>query len=61
MGCFSSKPRVSGGPALRGATTMKFRTIRDKFETVEQVQEDLRKNGLEASQLIVGLDFTKVG
>lgn len=61
MGCFSSKPSGANGGLLRGGATLKFNTIKDKFETIEEVQEELRKNGLEASQLIVGLDFTKVG
>lgn len=37
----------------------RFQRIRDKFETLEQVQEALRAAGLESSQLVVGIDFTK--
>ena len=37
----------------------RFRRIRDNFETLEEVSEALRKAGLEACQLIVGVDFTK--
>lgn len=36
-----------------------FRTILDQYENIEDVQEGLRKNGLESSQLIIGIDFTK--
>ena len=36
-----------------------FETIRDKFETVEEVQSELRKAGLESSELIVAIDLTK--
>lgn len=36
------------------------RVIRDRFHTLKEVQEELRRNGLESSQLIVGFDFTKV-
>lgn len=36
-----------------------FYTIRDNYNSIEQVQEALRKSGLEASQLIIGVDFTK--
>lgn len=36
-----------------------FKRILDSYETYEEVQEGLRKAGLECSQLIVGLDFTK--
>jgi len=39
--------------------TPRFQRIRDNFETVEEVSEALRKGGLEACQLIVGIDFTK--
>lgn len=35
-----------------------FATIQDKFETLEAVQEALRKAGLESCNLIIGLDFT---
>ena len=36
-----------------------FQRIPDKFETIEEVQKALRQAGLEACQLIVGVDFTK--
>ena len=32
--------------------------IKDKFETLEQVKDALRKEGLESSDLIIGVDFT---
>ncbi|KXZ45622.1 hypothetical protein GPECTOR_52g24 [Gonium pectorale] len=38
---------------------MRFRAIADRFTTVDQVQEALRKGGLESSNLIVAVDFTK--
>lgn len=37
----------------------KFARIPDRFDSVEQVQNALRNAGLEACQLIVGIDFTK--
>ena len=37
----------------------RFQRIVDSFETLEEVSEALRKEGLEACQLIVGIDFTK--
>lgn len=40
-------------------TRKTFSPIRDKYETLEQVQEDLKKGGLESSDLIIGIDFTK--
>eukprot|EP00803_Ostreobium_quekettii_P000482 evm.model.scf_519EXC.6 EVM.evm.TU.scf_519EXC.6 scf_519EXC:41568-42820(-) len=36
-----------------------FRVIKDSYETTEGVTEALRAAGLESSQLIVGIDFTK--
>ncbi|KAJ3681181.1 hypothetical protein LUZ60_015670 [Juncus effusus] len=37
----------------------KCRTIEDRFNSVDQVKEELQKAGLESSNLIVGIDFTK--
>ena len=39
--------------------TQRFQKIPDKFNTIEEVQKALRQAGLEACQLIVGIDFTK--
>jgi hypothetical protein len=36
-----------------------FGTIADKFTTLAEVEQALRASGLEASQLIIGIDFTK--
>eukprot|EP01119_Soliformovum_irregulare_P001445 TRINITY_DN11143_c0_g1_i1.p1 TRINITY_DN11143_c0_g1~~TRINITY_DN11143_c0_g1_i1.p1 ORF type:complete len:297 (+),score=59.65 TRINITY_DN11143_c0_g1_i1:3-893(+) len=36
----------------------KFRAIPDTFETIDQIQEELRKCGLESSNLILGIDYT---
>jgi len=36
-----------------------FKRIPDRFETIEEVKKALRAEGLEACQLIVGVDFTK--
>jgi E3 ubiquitin-protein ligase RGLG len=35
-----------------------FCPIRDSFESIEEVQEALRKAGLESSNLVIGVDFT---
>eukprot|EP01087_Luapelamoeba_hula_P019567 TRINITY_DN6490_c0_g1_i1.p1 TRINITY_DN6490_c0_g1~~TRINITY_DN6490_c0_g1_i1.p1 ORF type:complete len:306 (+),score=52.26 TRINITY_DN6490_c0_g1_i1:156-1073(+) len=37
----------------------KFHTITNKFESLEEVTEMLRKVGLESSNLVVGIDYTK--
>jgi E3 ubiquitin-protein ligase RGLG len=36
-----------------------FRAFKDTYETLGAVQSDLRRAGLESSNLIVGIDFTK--
>ena len=33
--------------------------IADKYKTISEVQKALRKSGLESSNLIIGIDFTK--
>lgn len=42
------------------STTLAFRAIEDRFHRIEDVQEALRQQGLESSQLVFGIDFTKV-
>eukprot|EP01089_Gocevia_fonbrunei_P014941 TRINITY_DN4245_c0_g1_i2.p1 TRINITY_DN4245_c0_g1~~TRINITY_DN4245_c0_g1_i2.p1 ORF type:complete len:286 (-),score=58.25 TRINITY_DN4245_c0_g1_i2:120-977(-) len=36
-----------------------FATFKDKYESIEEVQDALRSAGLESSNLILGVDFTK--
>ncbi len=36
-----------------------FFTIRDNYGSIEEVQQGLREAGLESSNLIIGIDFTK--
>lgn len=38
---------------------MRFRAIADNYSRLEQVQDALRREGLESSNLIVAIDFTK--
>ena len=51
---------ASGHQRGHSLQSQNFYTIRDNFHNVEQVQDALRRNGLESSQLILGFDFTKV-
>ena len=51
--CFSNGKKQSKQEPFR------FHRINDNYSTIEQVQEALRKAGLESSNLIVGVDFTK--
>lgn len=53
MGCTSS---TSAG---RPRTMRKFCPIPDRFTTITQVQSAIRDAGLESSNLILGVDFTK--
>eukprot|EP00656_Telonema_subtile_P055504 TRINITY_DN8615_c0_g1_i3.p1 TRINITY_DN8615_c0_g1~~TRINITY_DN8615_c0_g1_i3.p1 ORF type:complete len:386 (-),score=63.67 TRINITY_DN8615_c0_g1_i3:117-1274(-) len=53
MGCTSSTP---GGD---GAACSTFHPIPDRFHNITQVQQAVREAGLESSNLILGVDFTK--
>lgn len=72
MGCVSTKERshhcsehdhevkAASPPANEyKRVKSKFRAISDKYESLEQVQNALRSGGLEGSNLIVAVDFTK--
>jgi hypothetical protein len=50
MGNDSSKAKSSNSPA-------KFFTIKDNYQTLEEVQDALRKSGLESSNRIVYLNY----
>jgi E3 ubiquitin-protein ligase RGLG len=41
------------------SSNFQFYTIKDKYETLEEVSDGLRAAGLESSNLIVAIDFTK--
>eukprot|EP01127_Copromyxa_protea_P013052 TRINITY_DN3466_c0_g1_i1.p1 TRINITY_DN3466_c0_g1~~TRINITY_DN3466_c0_g1_i1.p1 ORF type:complete len:288 (-),score=41.05 TRINITY_DN3466_c0_g1_i1:156-974(-) len=58
MGCCESR---SGYDPIGGGLTAshKFRRIADRFESIEEVQQGLREVGLESSNLIIGIDYTK--
>mmetsp|Transcript_32811 Transcript_32811/g.74999 ORF Transcript_32811/g.74999 Transcript_32811/m.74999 type:complete len:279 (-) Transcript_32811:492-1328(-) len=66
MGGKSSKAKKSkagtagagGGGGGRGGSPT-FAPILDRFETLEEAQKALRTAGLESSNLIIGIDFTK--
>jgi len=48
-----------GGSSKSSGASNTFVAIADKYTTLEQVQEGLRNAGLESSNLIIGVDFTK--
>ena len=56
----SPAPKTAPSKPTAAATgTKRFEAIRDRFETVAEVQEALRKAGLESSDLILAIDLTK--
>jgi len=62
MGFSSSKTKHhhQHHPVVRSISpSSKFMAIADRFQTIEEVQEGLRNSGLESSNLIVGIDYTK--
>jgi len=68
MGCTSSKRKGHDDDVSEVRKTTKaapqeknpgFFSIKDKYQTLDEVQEALRKSGLESSNLIIGIDYTK--
>eukprot|EP01024_Parvocaulis_polyphysoides_P074898 TRINITY_DN9664_c0_g1_i5.p1 TRINITY_DN9664_c0_g1~~TRINITY_DN9664_c0_g1_i5.p1 ORF type:complete len:195 (+),score=14.37 TRINITY_DN9664_c0_g1_i5:88-585(+) len=53
MGCGASSS------SQESQVLAKFYAIRDNYESIEEVTDALRKQGVESSNLIVGVDFTK--
>ncbi|DBA02832.1 TPA: hypothetical protein N0F65_006622 [Lagenidium giganteum] len=51
------RPAATGPPMARLVNS--FKPIPDRYETLAEVQADLRKAGLESSNLVIGIDFTK--
>ena len=56
MGCIVSSRTIA--PSRQSTKTV-FERIQDNYNSIEEVQVALRKVGLESSNLIVGVDFTK--
>ncbi|KAF2069420.1 hypothetical protein CYY_009255 [Polysphondylium violaceum] len=71
MGCGGSKQSSSSsGSGTSGSVSLekksapnnvasRFVPIKDKFQSLEEVQTALRNAGLESSNLIIGVDYTK--
>ncbi|KAJ7514307.1 hypothetical protein O6H91_23G038200 [Diphasiastrum complanatum] len=57
--CSSSAPIARPAATLNKRLSKKYSHISDQFTSVEQVQQALSRAGLESSNLIVGIDFTK--
>lgn len=49
MGCVFSSAKVDGS----------FYPIADNYRTLRDLQQGLKRAGLESSELIIGVDFTK--
>jgi len=56
IGAFNCPPVATRRPPEK---TSRFAAIADRFTSLAQVQQALRAAGLEVSQMIVGIDFTK--
>uniref|UniRef100_K3WAJ1 VWFA domain-containing protein n=1 Tax=Globisporangium ultimum (strain ATCC 200006 / CBS 805.95 / DAOM BR144) TaxID=431595 RepID=K3WAJ1_GLOUD len=61
MGCATSHEvnAKSQGAGRAAVPIARFQPIPDRYETIEEVQHDLRKAGLESSNLILAVDFTR--
>eukprot|EP00803_Ostreobium_quekettii_P009197 evm.model.scf_3184EXC.1 EVM.evm.TU.scf_3184EXC.1 scf_3184EXC:2175-3741(-) len=64
MGCAESKTQSctrsgQGRSWPQDPDKYTFRVIKDSYETIEGVTDALRAAGLESSQLMIGIDFTK--
>lgn len=57
MGCGASADASALRPT--STATRRFRPIPDRFTNINQVQAAVREAGLESSNLILGIDFTK--
>ncbi|KAI3497657.1 hypothetical protein L1887_33111 [Cichorium endivia] len=56
---FAPAPYSYGPPPAQRRLDRKYSRIADDYETLEQVTSALAQAGLESSNLIVGIDFTK--
>ncbi|KAG0614459.1 hypothetical protein M758_6G178600 [Ceratodon purpureus] len=56
---YHSPPRQQPKKKLNRRPSMKYNFIGDNYRSVEEVQQALLHAGLESSNLIVGIDFTK--
>mmetsp|Transcript_33930 Transcript_33930/g.85788 ORF Transcript_33930/g.85788 Transcript_33930/m.85788 type:complete len:281 (+) Transcript_33930:212-1054(+) len=61
--CFFSPQQAGGKPVERlqkeRSKEPSFFAIPDQFKSIEEVQQALRNAGLESSNLIIGIDYTK--
>jgi E3 ubiquitin-protein ligase RGLG len=60
--CFFPRAEPTGTKDGKGGSQhqdYRFHTIGDNYRSIEEVQQALRQAGLESSNLIIGVDFTK--
>ena len=57
--CFRFPKQNAGINDLDAKDKYQFSTIHDNYRSIEEVQQGLREAGLESSNLIIGIDFTK--
>jgi len=59
ISCMQRKDGEGSSSSSSLSWSKRFRTFEDKFSSLEEVQEMLRRAGLESSNLIVAIDYTK--
>mmetsp|Transcript_28812 Transcript_28812/g.72541 ORF Transcript_28812/g.72541 Transcript_28812/m.72541 type:complete len:279 (+) Transcript_28812:210-1046(+) len=60
--CLTTAPNghtTATGNPVTASRKPAFYAIKDNYNTIEEVQQALRKAGLESSNLIIGIDYTK--
>jgi hypothetical protein len=59
LGTYWSFYVVMGGKISAGRVDLSFHPIADNYRSLRDLQQGLKRAGLESSELIIGVDFTK--